>query len=69
MKKFLRMFTPHRFEVEQHYDDVEKQVDKYKQAKKASKNVLIEKNEQLQKTIVENHFTIRIHKATRGATR
>lgn len=66
MKNLFLKFYPKKAEVEQHIAEVEEEIQAAKKAKKQVKHALIEKNEQLQQTIHENHFTMRIHRATGG---
>lgn len=67
MKSLLRLIAPRKFDkMEEHYNNVEKSINRMKNANEQIADTLIKKNEQLQQTIAENHFTIRIHKATRG---
>ena len=66
MKNLFLKFYPKKAEVDQHIAEVENDIQAAKAAKKQVKHKLIEKNEQLQQTIIENHFTIRIHRATGG---
>lgn len=67
MKSLLKFIAPRKFDkMEEHYNNVEKSINKMKSANEQIADTLIKKNEQLQQTIAENHFTIRIHKATRG---
>lgn len=69
--KILRIITrTQRFKIEQEEKEaeVEKQVDAAKKAKREAAKKLAENNKKLQRTILENHFTIRIYKATGGKT-
>lgn len=67
MKNLFKFIAPRKFaKLDEHYDNVETNINRMKKAKEQVAKTLIRKNEQLQQTIAENHFTIRIHKATRG---
>lgn len=66
MKRLIALLNPRKEKVDQHLAIVEADIEKSKQSKKAVKHALIEKNEKLQRTIQENHFTIRIFRATGG---
>ena len=66
MNNLFLKFYPKKAQVEQHIAEVENDIQAAKKAKKQVKHTLIKKNEQLQQTINENHFTIRIYRATGG---
>ena len=60
MKQLLRFLNPRRKIIEKWYDKAEAEIEQSKEVKKEAKKELIDKNEKIQKTIIENHFTIYI---------
>ena len=66
MKKLLTVLFPKKAEADRHYVETENEINQVKSEKKQAKRLVIAKNEELQKTVEENHFTIRIYRATGG---